>query len=255
MNWTQLLKSELEATYSAAGKLFDKVDPDGLGWKPETGANWMTVGQLLKHISQACGANCRGFATGDWGLPPGVKFEDLPPEQMLPSAESMPAVGSVVEAKQLLEADQALAVEMIEQAGESDLAHRKVSAPWNPGVELPLGQHFLRMIQHLDLHKAQLFYYLKLQGKPVNTADLWGAPPEAEMEDFDVLIRTGMLDPIAIGLAENLLKEAGIPYFAMDRNVAARQESGNFLGWWNVRVPHEREAEAREILASVEQTK
>jgi len=30
------------------------------------------------------------------------------------------------------------------------------------------------MIQHLDRHKVQLFYYLKLQGKPVNTADLWG---------------------------------------------------------------------------------
>jgi hypothetical protein len=30
------------------------------------------------------------------------------------------------------------------------------------------------MIQHLAQHKGQLFYYLKLQGKPVNTAHLWG---------------------------------------------------------------------------------
>ena len=73
--------------------------------------------------------------------------------------------------------------------------------------------------------------------------------------DLDVVIRTGITNPIGIGLAESLLHEAGIPFFAMDRNVAARQESGNFLGWWNVRVPREREAEAREILRSVEQSK
>jgi hypothetical protein len=41
----------------------------------------------------------------------------------------------------------------------------------------------------------------------------------------------------------------------MDQNPAARQESGNFLGWWSVRVPREREAEAREIMQSVEEMK
>ena len=29
------------------------------------------------------------------------------------------------------------------------------------------------MIWHLGQHKAQLFYYLKLQGKNVNTMNLW----------------------------------------------------------------------------------
>ena len=74
-------------------------------------------------------------------------------------------------------------------------------------------------------------------------------------DDLDVLIRTGITGPLAIGLAESLLKEGGIPFFAMDRNVAARQESGNFLGWWDIRVPRELEAEAREILRSVEEMK
>ena len=80
-------------------------------------------------------------------------------------------------------------------------------------------------------------------------------PDQADEGDVDILIQTGVSDPIAIGLAENLLQEAGIPYFAMDRNVAARQESGNFLGWWSVRVPRELEAEAREILHTVEEMK
>ena len=72
-------------------------------------------------------------------------------------------------------------------------------------------------------------------------------------DDVDVLLQTGIYNPIAIGLAASLLHEAGIPFFAMDQNPTARQDSGNLLGWWNVRVTREREAEAREILRSVEE--
>ncbi len=74
-----------------------------------------------------------------------------------------------------------------------------------------------------------------------------------QANDLDALIQTSLIGPIAIGLAESLLQEAGIPFFVMDQNIAARQESGNFLGWWSVRVPKEREAEARDILRSVEE--
>jgi hypothetical protein len=66
------------------------------------------------------------------------------------------------------------------------------------------------------------------------------------------LIRTDLTNPIAIGLAKSLLEEAEIPFFAMDQNLVARQESGNFIGWWSVRVPREKEAETREILLNVE---
>jgi hypothetical protein len=81
------------------------------------------------------------------------------------------------------------------------------------------------------------------------------APVEAGEGDLDALILTGFASPVAIGLAKGLLQEARIPFFAMDQNAGARQESGNFLGWWSVRVPKEREAEAREILQSVEEMK
>jgi len=80
-------------------------------------------------------------------------------------------------------------------------------------------------------------------------------PDEPDELDLEVLIQTGIRDPIAIGLAENLLEEAAIPFFVMDRSVAARQESGNLLGWWSIRVPKDLEAEAREILRSVEEMK
>jgi hypothetical protein len=44
MNWTQLLTTEIELTYSTTARLLDTVDPDRLDWKPQTGSNWMTVG-------------------------------------------------------------------------------------------------------------------------------------------------------------------------------------------------------------------
>jgi uncharacterized damage-inducible protein DinB len=174
VNWTELLKTEIEVTFETTAKLLDKVDPDSLDWKPPNGSNWMTVGQLLKHITDACGAACQAFVTGDWGLPEGVKLEDLSPEEMLPPAEKMPTIESVGEAKKLLLEDKALALRMIDRAGENDLANKEMAAPWGPGVTLALGRHLLQMVQHLDRHKSQLFFYLKLQGKPVGTADLWG---------------------------------------------------------------------------------
>lgn len=174
MKWTELLKSDIETSYKTTEKLLDKVDPGSLQWKPATGSNWMTVGQLLMHISNGCGAGCKGFVTGDWGLPEGMKMEDIPPEEMLPPAEKLPTVKSVEQARKLLAEDKKVALEMIDRAGENDLANRKLAAPWAQSVSKPLGQHLLTMVQHLDRHKSQLFYYLKLQGKPVDTTDLWG---------------------------------------------------------------------------------
>lgn len=174
MNWTELLRTEVETVYGTTMQLLDKVDPNILEWKPASGSNWMTVGQLIQHICNACGAGCKALVTGDWGLPAGKKMEDLLPEEVLPPAEKLPTVKSVDEAKRLLAEDQALALQIIDQAGENDLANRAIAAPWAPGVSLPLGRHLLQMIQHLDRHKSQLFYYLKLQGISVNTEDLWG---------------------------------------------------------------------------------
>ncbi len=174
MNWTELLHDDMESTYRATLKLLDRVKPETLEWKPGSGKNWMTVGQLLKHISNACGAGCQAFVTGDFGLPPGVKMEDLPQEEVLPPAEKLPRIESVECARQTLLEDRNLALRMVDQAGEHDLAGRKMAAPWYPDKESVLGWHLLQMVRHLESHKAQLFYYLKLQDEPVNTADLWG---------------------------------------------------------------------------------
>jgi uncharacterized damage-inducible protein DinB len=170
MNWTELIKSEIETTYSVTESLIDLVDEDHLDWKPPQGSNWMTVGQLLRHLTDACGSAMRGFVTGDWGMP---EEGEMTADEMLPPAEKLPTLGSPGEAKALLAQDKQLALEMLAQCSEEQLTNELVTAPWNPNPMI-LGYRLLQMVEHLDKHKGQLFYYLKLQGKPVNTGDLWG---------------------------------------------------------------------------------
>ncbi len=169
MNWTTLLKEAMEYNYAIAEKLMDKVCDCELNWKPPLGSNWMTIGQLLYHLTESCGACCKGFVTGDWGFNP----DEIPPEDTLPPAEKLPSVKSVTEAKALLKEDKKIALQMLELAGEERLDGELVEAPWDK-TKVLLGQRLLDMVNHLQQHKGQLFYYLKLQGKPVNTNDLWG---------------------------------------------------------------------------------
>ncbi|MBD3335101.1 MAG: DinB family protein, partial [Candidatus Eisenbacteria bacterium] len=42
MKLTEILKQEAESTYQITEQLFKLVDESDLGWKPETGKNWMT---------------------------------------------------------------------------------------------------------------------------------------------------------------------------------------------------------------------
>lgn len=173
LSWSELLNREIESTYSVTDTLLDQVDEGTLDWKPKTGSNWMTTGQLLMHIAGGTGAAMKGFVTGDWGLPEGVDMSEMSDEEMLPPAEKMPAVKSVEEARKLLAEDKQIAVEMLEKCSEQQLANDIATAPWDP-TEMILGHRLLQMVEHLKAHKSQLFYYLKLQGKPVNTGHLWG---------------------------------------------------------------------------------
>ena len=156
--------------------MLDLVDENALDWRPETGDNWMTTGQLLTHLTTACGFCCRAFVTGDWGPPPSTEGADgveAPTDEELPAAGAMAGAASVAEVRELLESDRKVTLAMILEAGEEDLASKLVAAPWNPSA-VPLGRQFLMSIAHLSSHKGQLFYYLKLQGKQVDTGTLWG---------------------------------------------------------------------------------
>jgi len=174
MNWTEMLNSSIEEIYPVTDGLMAMVEDADLDWKPATGENWMTVGQLLFHLTGSCGACCKGFVTGDWGMPEVTNSEDMSMEEMLPPAEKLPAVESVAQAREMLAADKAVALQMVAEAGEEDLASKMTMAPWAPGMEYALGQHLVQMVQHLVQHKSQIYYYLKLMGRPVNTGHLYG---------------------------------------------------------------------------------
>lgn len=182
MDWTPLLTAQINAVYHATEGLMKLVKKDDLGWKPKAGKNWMTTAQLLEHLTNACGWCIACFVSGNWNPPAppagkarkkGAEPKPDPETGMLP-AEALPAVKSVAEARRKLAADKQVALEAIAKVGERGLNETLAEAPWAPGLQKPLGQHFLEMVGHLAQHKGQLFYYLKLQGKPVNTAHLWG---------------------------------------------------------------------------------
>jgi hypothetical protein len=171
----QVLHDEAMATYDITEKLFRMVADGDLSWRPAAGKNWMTVGQLLMHCANyACGKAVQSFVKGDWGSPEGADPHDLDIEQHTPPPAALPSVESVREALELLANDRLLALRCIGDVEEAELLTKKFTAPWG-GSELTLFQHLLLMIAHLAQHKGQLFYYLKLMGKDLNTSDLWGA--------------------------------------------------------------------------------
>lgn len=171
MNFTEWLTERTQASFKAAEGLVALVDADALDWKPETGHNWMTTGQLLEHLTTSCGAVMQAFATGDFE--PLMAGMDAVPEGETPSAAHLKTVTDLGSVKTRLAADKALALATIADTGEDALASKQTTAPWNPGPRV-LGVQFGECIDHLNSHKSQLFYYLKLQGKPVHTGHLWG---------------------------------------------------------------------------------
>jgi uncharacterized damage-inducible protein DinB len=170
MTLTRVLLEKAETTYAATELLFQRVSDGDLAWKPTQGHDWMTVGQLLMHCACfGCGKAVQGFVTGEW--PAAAQSEDA--QKHVPPAEALPSVTSVRQALDLLREDRSVSWKCISAAGESNLLSRRVIAPWG-GRELVLFQQLLLMVKHLAQHKGQLFYYLKLMGKPVGSRDLWG---------------------------------------------------------------------------------
>jgi uncharacterized damage-inducible protein DinB len=173
VNWRKLLVDEIEYGYMVADKVMALVDDDKLAWKPQTGDNWMTTGQLLKHVATCCGPTFKGFVTGDWGMPEDFDPSEMKPEEMLLPAEVMPTTDSVAAARKELADDKQLSLDMLAQISDEDLDHKPAPAPWDPRPMI-LGHRLLSMVLHIAQHKGQLYYYLKLQGNPVNTGTLWG---------------------------------------------------------------------------------
>jgi hypothetical protein len=135
----------------------------------------MTMNQLLMHCARyGCGKAVQGFVTGAWDFSQEGEPGDDTAVDHLPPAEALPCVASVEQALKLLAADRKLSLQYLGEVKETELLAKRLAAPWG-GPEQTLFQQLSFMIDHLIQHKGQLFYYLKLMGKEVNTVDRWSA--------------------------------------------------------------------------------
>jgi hypothetical protein len=173
MNWHELLQQQIEESFNVTERLVKLLHEKDLSWKPSETNNWMTTAQLLFHLSHSCGVTIKGFITGEWEMPAHSDMHDKKTEKMLTPAEKLQGVKSLEEAFKLLAADKKIALDSIKLCSEEDLSIKQAPAPWDP-TPVNLGKRLVEMIEHFNQHKAQLFYYLKLQGKPVNTMHLYG---------------------------------------------------------------------------------
>ncbi|NTU97137.1 MAG: DinB family protein [Chlorobiaceae bacterium] len=172
MNWKELLLKQIDEAYRVSERLVGLLDESDLSWKPSENNNWMTTGQLLYHLGHSCGIPMKGFATGEWNMPAHDNVSETKPDIAPPPAEKLKTVESLGEAMKMLAEDKKIAIESVNGCVEEDLDGKPSPAPWDR-TPLILGLRLLQMIDHLNQHKAQLFYYLKLQGKPVNTMHLY----------------------------------------------------------------------------------
>jgi hypothetical protein len=140
--------------------LLKMVPVDKLDWKP--GPTFMTMGQLIHHLSGGLGAELQMLITGNW-----PKMEEMEASMQ---QEKMPAC-TVQEALANLEKDKTVLREVLAAVTEEDFKNKIVSVPW--GWKSRMELMALNFRDHFIHHKMQLFTYLKMLGLPVNTNTLY----------------------------------------------------------------------------------
>jgi hypothetical protein len=147
--------------YRPAETLIRMSPVDKLGWRPA--ANFMSLGQLICHLSEGLGTELSLLITGNWPT-----MEEMDKELRL---ENMP-VCTAAEGLAKLEKDKVMLRKTLDGISAEDFAQKVVSVPW--GVQGKLETMALYFREHLTNHKQQLFTYLKLLGLPVDTTTLYG---------------------------------------------------------------------------------
>ncbi len=148
-------------SYRPAESLLKMVPVDKLDWKP--GPKFMTLGQVICHLSGGIGGELRMLITGSWPKP--AEMEESMKQGKMPSC-------TVPEALANLEKDKETLREVLAGITEEDFANKIVSTPW--GWQSKMEQMALNFREHFTNHKMQLFTYLKLLGFPVDTNTLYG---------------------------------------------------------------------------------
>ncbi len=85
-----------------------------------------------------------------------------------------------------------------------------------------------------------------------------GSPPEDPAEAFDpsigLVVVLETIDRVELAMAKGLLENAGIPFFVLGQIATLVQDVDPFLSkLLRIQVPRDREAEARELLAELQE--
>ncbi len=155
MNKEEFYQFALDS-FRPAESMLKMVPADKLDWKP--GETFMTLGQLICHLSDGIGTELRMAFTDSW-----PKSEDM-------MSKPMPTC-SVQEALDKLEKDKTTLREVLASLSEEEFANKVISVPW--GWKSKMEKMALDFREHFTNHKMQLFTYLKLLGFPVNTETLY----------------------------------------------------------------------------------
>ena len=145
------------AAFRPAESLLKMVPADKLDWKP--GPTFMTLGQLICHLSTGIGTELKMLINNSWPKP-----EEMSAQGQMPSC-------GIKEALANIEKDKITLREVLAGVTEKDFATKIVSTPW--GFQGNLEKMSLDFREHFVNHKMQLFTYLKLLGFAVNTETLY----------------------------------------------------------------------------------
>jgi hypothetical protein len=150
------------AAYKPGEVLIKMVPADKLAWRPQP--NFMSLGQLICHLSAGMGEEMGCMLTGKWPFT-GEQMGEMMKLENLPSCD-------VAEALSKLEKDKTALRELLDGLSEDAFTNQHVSTPW--GWQGKLETMAILFREHFTNHKMQLFTYLKLLGLPVDTSTLYG---------------------------------------------------------------------------------
>jgi hypothetical protein len=147
--------------YRPAETLIRLAPADKLDWRPAP--NFMSLGQLICHLSEGLGDGLRLLVTGEW-----PSMEEMDKGMRL---ENLPACSAAAGLARL-EKDNVTLRDALAGIRSEDFAQKVVSVPW--GAQGKIEKMALYFREHFTNHKQQLFTYLKLLGLPVDTTTLYG---------------------------------------------------------------------------------
>jgi len=154
-----------EGIFKATRGLIKLTPEEKLDFKPMDGL--MTIGQVIKHLTDALGASFSMAIHNSW--------PDIPEEDMLPPAEKLPKSNSIEEAMNEIDQDWELLKEELGKISDEIFNEKKINVPWVP-FPMTLLEYMMQAMEHVSNHRMQLFIWLKLSGEKLNTGHLYGMP-------------------------------------------------------------------------------